>query len=146
MCTVSKIWHSFQNFADWYDENKYNVGNEVLHLDKDIKYPKNTVYSPYSCILVPQRINELFTCKPKENGLPIGINMSASGKYIASYNGKHLGTYSDLETAYKEYAKAKENSIQNVANEYKNIVPHHVYEILINYRVLMENDKNYLVS
>lgn len=25
ICSVSKIWHSFQNFADWYDENKYDV-------------------------------------------------------------------------------------------------------------------------
>ena len=38
-------------------------------------------------MLVPQRINELFTCKPKENGLPVGITMSQSSKYIASYNG-----------------------------------------------------------
>lgn len=146
LCTVSKIWHSFQNFADWYDQNKYDIGYEVLHLDKDIKYPKNTVYSPYSCILVPQRINELFTCKTKENGLPVGISVSQSGKYVASYNGKHLGTYSELEDAYKMYAKSKEAAIRKVANEYKGIIPDSTYEVLMNYKVLIENDKNYLAN
>ena len=116
------------------------------HLDKDIKYPNNTIYSPYSCILVPQRINELFTCKPKENGLPVGISLSTSGKYVASYNGKHLGTYSELKDAYKIYAIAKEMAIQNVANDYKEIIPHEIYEILMKYKVLIENDKNYLSS
>ena len=143
-CTVSMVWHDFQNFADWYDQNKYDVGAEVLHLDKDIKYPKNTIYSPYSCILVPQRINELFTCKPKENGLPVGISLSTSGKYVASYNGKHLGTYSELKDAYKIYAIAKEMAIQNAANDYKEIITHEIYEILMKYKVLIENDKNYL--
>ena len=144
--SVSKIWHSFQNFADWYEKNKYDVGNEKLHIDKDIKYPKNKIYSPYSCMLVPQRINELFTCKPKENGLPVGITMSQSSKYIASYNGKYLGTYSKLEDAYKMYAKTKEAAIQKVTNEYKGIIPDNIYEILMNYKVLIENDKNYFTS
>lgn len=143
-CTVSMVWHDFQNYANWYDENKYNIGDEVLHLDKDIKYPKNTIYSPYSCILVPQRINELFTCKPKGNGLPVGISISQSGKYVASYNGKYLGTYSELDDAYKMYAKSKEAAIRKVANEYKGIIPDSTYEILMNYKVLIENDKNYL--
>lgn len=115
-------------------------------MDKDIKYPKNTIYSPYSCVLVPQRTNELFTCKLKDNGLPVGISLSPAGKYIASYNGKHLGTYGELNEAYREYAKVKEDSIHNVVNEYKKVIPHYIYEILMNYKVLIENDKNYLAS
>ena len=72
--------------------------------------------------------------------------MSQSGKYVASYNGKHLGTYSELEDAYKMYAKSKEAAIRKVANEYKGIIPDSTYEVLMNYKVLIENDKNYLAN
>ena len=34
-CIVCEEWHNFQNFAEWYEENKYPV-NERLHIDKDI--------------------------------------------------------------------------------------------------------------
>ena len=34
-CIVCDEWHNFQNFAKWYDENKYPV-NERMHIDKDI--------------------------------------------------------------------------------------------------------------
>ena len=32
----------------------------------------------------------------------------------------------------------------SVAEEYKDIIPLEVYEALLNYRVLLENDKNYV--
>ena len=38
--------------------------------------------------------------------------------------------------------KKKEN-ILSYAEEYKNIVPKKVYDALVNYEVLIENDKNY---
>lgn len=145
ICTVCEEWHNFQVFAEWYKEREYECKGR-LHIDKDIKNPGNTVYSPENCLLVPQRINELFTCKPKDNGLPVGISLSTSGKYIASYNGKHLGTYSELGDAYKMYAKSKEVAIKKVANEYRGIIPGSTYDILMNYKVLIENDKNYLAN
>lgn len=145
ICTVCDEWHNFQTFAKWYKEREYDCKGR-LHLDKDIKNPGNTVYSPENCLLVPQRINELFTCKPKVNGIPVGISISQSGKYVASYNGKYLGTYSELGEAYKMYAKSKETAIQKIANKYKDIIPGSIYEILMNYKVLIENDKNYFTS
>lgn len=142
-CTVCEEWHNFQTFADWYCEREYKV-DERLHLDKDIKNPKNTVYSPENCMLVPQRINELFTCRRNNSGLPVGIKLNSNGKYVASYNGKHLGTYTTLDEAYKVYANKKEEAIKEVAESYKNIIPYEVYEYLLNYKVLIENDKNYV--
>ena len=57
--TICEEWKNFQNFAKWYDENKYECEGR-LHVDKDILHPGNKVYSPENCILLPQRINELF--------------------------------------------------------------------------------------
>ena len=62
-----------QIFSDWSDENKYKCG-ERLHIYKDILYPGNKIYSPDTCILVPQRINLLFMNKPNKRGLPNGIS------------------------------------------------------------------------
>lgn len=140
---VCDEWLNFQTFADWYEEKEYKVEGR-LHLDKDILYPGNKIYSPDKCLLVPQYINELFTCKPKDNGLPVGISMSNSGKFVATYNRKHLGTYPNLLEAYEVYAKAKETVIKRIANDFKEIIPNDIYEILMNYRVLIENDKNYM--
>lgn len=45
-CEVFKDWLNFQNFAKWYDDNFYQLENEVMHLDKDILYKHNKIYSP----------------------------------------------------------------------------------------------------
>ena len=89
---VCDEWLNFQTFAKWHDENYYEV-NERLHLDKDILIPGNTLYAPDRCLLIPQRINELFTCKVNGNGLPVGIYKTSAGRYNSSYNGKNIGTF-----------------------------------------------------
>ena len=119
----------------------YDV-NERLHLDKDILIAGNLIYAPDKCILVPQRINELFTCKVNGNGLPVGIKETSTGRYEVKYNGKHLGTFDTLEQAFEKYAQRKEEVIREVANEYINIIPKNIYDALMKYKVEMKNDKN----
>lgn len=144
-CTVCDEWHNFQNFAKWLDDNKYPV-NERLHIDKDILNPKSHIYSPETCLLVPQRINMLFTNKPNNRGLPNGINKTLSGRYMAKYNGTDLGAYDTLDEAYSIYAKEKERVIKRVADEYINIIPKKVYDALYAYKVDIRNDKNYQIA
>lgn len=141
---VCKDWWDYQNFGEWYETNKYDV-NERLHLDKDILYAGNKIYSPYHCLLVPQRINMLFLNKPNNRGLPNGIKLYKKG-YLAKYNGEELGVYPTLEDAYEVYANAKEKKIKEVADEYRGIIPERVYEALYDYKVRIENDKNYKPS
>lgn len=114
-----------------------------MHLDKDILYPGNKIYAPDKCILTPQRINELFAYKPKDNGLPVGISKTKSGKYVASYNSEHLGTYYTLKEAYEKYAMKKEEVIKQIAEEYKNKIPKDLYDALLRYKVDINNDRNY---
>ena len=139
---VCDEWLNFQNFAEWYHTHKYECDGR-LHIDKDIKYPGNKLYSPYHCLLTPQRINMLFSNKPNKRGLPNGISRTNSGKYSAKYAGKDIGTYDTLEEAYANYAKVKEKKIKEVADEYKGIIPNKVYEALYDYKVDIRNDKNY---
>lgn len=144
-CEVCSDWQNYQTFTEWYHNNYYEVGEGRIHLDKDIIKPGNTIYCPEYCMFIPQRINMLFLNKPNKRGLPNGIRYDGK-KYHAKYNHVDIGAYNTLIEAYNEYAKAKERKIKLVAEEYKNIIPHNVYSVLINYKCLIENDKNYMAS
>lgn len=144
ICEVCDEWHDYQNFGKWFDENKYDV-KERLHIDKDILYPNSKIYSPKNCILVPQRINMLFLNKPNKRGLPNGI-IECSNGYLAKYDHVDLGVCETIEQAYLLYAKRKEEIIKQVADEYKEIIPKKVYNALYNYKVDINNDKNYVCT
>lgn len=142
ICTVCDEWFNYQSFATWFEESYYKV-NERLHIDKDILYPRNTLYSPDRCLLVPQKINEQFHYRPKDTGLPTGIRLMNSGKYSAMCNSKSLGTYSTIFEAFDVYAKEKERVIKQIADEYKESIPTKVYDALYEYKVELKNDKCY---
>ena len=142
VCTVSKLWHNYQNFAEWFNENKYEIDGR-LHIDKDILYPGNKIYCPDTCLLVPQRINMLFLNKPNKRGLPNGI-IRCSDRYLVKYNGVEHGCGKTLEEAFELYAKVKKDAIIKIANEYKDIIPRKLYNALIQYNVIINIDKNYV--
>jgi len=61
-CSVSEDFCNFQNFAEWYNRNKYDC-QYPLELDKDFLYEGNKVYSPSTCCLLPKEINNLINYK-----------------------------------------------------------------------------------
>lgn len=132
-CDVCEEWHNFQNFAKWYEDNFYQVGTERMHIDKDILFKDNRLYSPETCILVPQRINMLFMKKPNKAGLPTGIKKAGRGKYDAWYNEEFLGKYDALEDAVIAHDNKRKEAIKAVANEYKDVIPERLYVALINW-------------
>ena len=83
-CYVCDEWLCFQNFAEWYYKNYYECNNEEMHLDKDILIKGNKIYSPETCVFVPQRINSLFTKSDASRGkYPIGVSWhKASNKFM----------------------------------------------------------------
>ena len=86
-CEVYEGWHNFQNFAKWYKDNYYEVGNEKMCLDKDILFKGNKIYSPDTCIFVPETINKLFIKNDKNRGESvIGATLCKNGKYQAQCN------------------------------------------------------------
>lgn len=142
ICTVCQEWLCYNTFADWYEKNKYECEGR-LHLDKDILYPGNKVYSPYTCLLVPQYINVLFINKTNQRGLPNGI-IECKGGYLAKYDHKDLGIYNTVEEAYRIQTNKKKEEIIKIANEKKLELPNIVYEALLNYEFSVENDRNYV--
>lgn len=133
-CSVCEEWHNFQNFARWWNENIYRVGTERMHLDKDILFDGNRMYSPNTCVISPQRINMLFMKKPNKYNLPNGIKPSSKGRYESKYNGKHLGVFNSIEDAVMAHDMAKLEALIQIANEYKDKIPNNLYEALINWK------------
>ena len=139
-CEVCDKWMNFQNFAKWYYENEYSCCNEPLCVDKDILIHGNKLYSPNTCILVPQRINLLFIKEYARRGdLPIGVQKHTNGGYtslLSTHEGKkYLGYFYDSTLAFATYKKEKEKYIKEVADSYKNIIPQNIYEAIVNYRI-----------
>lgn len=138
---VDPVWHNFQNFAEWFDDNYYEVEGQRMELDKDILFQGNKVYSPNTCIFVPHNINSLITRADSIRGdLPCGVSyVKALNKYRAYYNERddiiHIGVYSSPNEAFLAYKKAKEERIYNVALEYKMFIPDKLFNALLNYEV-----------
>ena len=139
--TVCEEWHNFQNFAEWYEENYYQVGNERMEIDKDILIKGNKIYSPQTCIIVPRTINSLFIKSNSIRGdYPIGVSKGRTeGKFAVrcNYRGreKGLGEYFTIKEAFNVYKYFKENYIKEVADEYKPYIPKELYDAMYRYKV-----------
>lgn len=57
-CIVCDEWHSFHNFAKWYEDN-YPKDGKRYQLDKDLSCygDRGKLYSPETCIFVTNAIN-----------------------------------------------------------------------------------------
>lgn len=149
-CTVCKEWHNYQNFGEWYDENYYKIDNEKMCLDKDILYKSNKLYSPETCVFVPNNINLLFIKSDAARGeYPIGVCFrKEENKFIArcstidtkinKIKRIFLGYYSTPKKAFYAYKEFKEKYIKQVADEYKNKYPQFpqkLYDAMYRYEV-----------
>ena len=136
--TVCKEWHNYDNFKKWYDEHIYELKDETVHLDKDILIENNKIYSPETCIFVPNKINQIFkNYETKRRDLPIGVIYNEdSKKYIVrmSINGKnkHIGSFKTKDEAYDCYLKKRRNTTIETIESYKDRIPKEVYIKLIN--------------
>ena len=133
IATICDEWLNFQNFAEWWTNEKYDCDGR-LHLDKDILFDGNKEYSPDKCLLVPQKINMLFMdYRPNKDGLPHGIGKAANGRYSSAYRGKSLGVFNTLEKAIAVHDIARLDYINEVTEGQKDTLPIKVYNALKNY-------------
>jgi hypothetical protein len=144
-CKVSEEWHNFQNFAKWYENNYYEVEGEIMCLDKDILIKHNKIYSPETCIFVPQTINTLFVKNNKNRGNSVIGTSPMNGKYMVTCSmfdfktgkskNEYLGRYKTQEKAFEVYKYYKEKNIKQIADYFKEQIPIQLYNTLYNYIV-----------
>lgn len=143
-CSMCNEWMNYQTFAKWFEDNYYEVSNERMHLDKDIMYKNNKIYSPETCTIVPQRINVLFVNNHARRGdLPVGVQ-STGRRYraICTVFGEyyHPGEKRNTaEEAFGDYKKFKEDLIKKVADEYKGKIPNKLYDAMYRYKIEIDD-------
>lgn len=107
--TVCDEWKLFSNFALWC-KHAYKHG---WKLDKDLIVRSNMVYSPDTCLFVPDEINSFLTTSGKVRGeYPQGVTKEPDKtKYRAriSIENKrvHLGYFNTILEAHKAWQLAK---------------------------------------
>lgn len=112
-CTIVSEWLSFMAFRKWMIKQDYNG----MHLDKDILFPNNKIYSPDTCIFVPPYINTFIIDRKNDRGeWPIGVRYhKPSHKFDARCNdpftkkNKYLGLFDnplDAHEAWRSYKHA----------------------------------------
>ena len=149
-CKVCDEWLNFQNYGRWFEENYYEVNGESMCLDKDILVKHNKIYSPETCIFVPQAINKLFTKSDKTRSKSvIGVHSYINGKYQVSCNlinletgkskQKTLGYYNTQEKAFEVYKHYKEKNIKDIADYFKGQISDKLYQSLYNYIVEIDD-------
>ena len=147
---VCNEWHNFQNFAEWFEDNYYEIEGQRMCLDKDILNKGNKIYSPDNCTITPNDINVLFVKANKSRGeLPIGVCYKTRDEvYVAQCNtvtpeGKRknvwLGQYNNPEEAFIAYKTFKEQHIKEVADRYKDKIPPKLYEAMYRYEVEIDD-------
>ncbi len=135
-CLVCDEWLCYENFEKWFDENYYEIPGEIVDLDKDILSKENKIYSPNTCIFVPQQINKYFVKRASsKDGYPLGVYKNKSGSYGARaiHTNKRIGTFKTIEEASNAYKQIKTESLHKTTNEYKQYLPQFIYDILMDY-------------
>lgn len=146
---VCDEWHNFQNFADWYSRAvlKFKEYNIFPNIDKDLfsATGRGILYSPETCCILPSIINASLVEKRCTNGLHHGV-ITRRGKFIAMVMYKYK-TYrvvcTTLEQAIKSYTILKKKVLCELAEEYKHVLEHQVYDKLIKWDIHKRKEKLY---
>ena len=139
-CYVDPRFYSFQEFMLWA-EQQIGFTQDRFALDKDILIKGNKVYSPETCVFVPQEINALFTNTNAVRGdYPIGVYLDKrNNRYRAGVNRNgrkdKLGKFRTIEEAFNKYKKTKEEWIKEVANLFSDVIDPRAYDVMMNYVV-----------
>ena len=148
-CEVCPEWMTYDNFYYWIirqeNYNQWKNTNSKWCLDKDLLIKGNKIYSPETCLLVPNNINcIILKCDGMRGKYPIGVYLDKTiGLFRAQCEnpkyGKQisLGYYEDPESAFKAYKIYKEKLIKQIATEeYQNgNITERCYNAMMNYEV-----------
>lgn len=139
-CTCSDNFIHYEYFYEWCNK-QVGFGNKGWHLDKDLLYKGNKLYSEDTCVFLPREINSLLIKRCNERGdYPIGVMWhKATNKFTSqvSVKGKqkHLGLFKNKQDAFVAYKTAKESYLKELANEWQGEIDERAYRALINYQV-----------
>ena len=144
-CEVSDNFKSYEYFYEWCHKQT-GFGNKWFQLDKDLLIKGNKVYSEYTCVFLPQEINNILTKSTASRGEHlIGVSWNKRNKafvaMVSRSKGKpeRLGYFNTEIEAFNAYKQAKETFIKEQANKWKGKIDERAYLALINYEVHIDD-------
>jgi len=110
-CSVSEEWHTFSNFRAWMEKQDF----EGKHLDKDLLFEGNKVYSAETCVFVAGVVNTFTNDRAAARGeWQIGLYWhKPSEKFLAQCSNpftnkkEHLGYFTYEQQAHEAWRKRK---------------------------------------
>lgn len=125
--TVCEEWFDFQEFAKWEQSQHVSQGTSY-HLDKDILFKNNDLYSPLGCRLVPSKVNIFFAALPskpvvKFQGKLYSTQPTLDGKKI------YGGFRTELE-AVNFYWEIKQLASLQLVDEFQHGVSGDIMEVM----------------
>lgn len=141
-CFVEDEWHSFQNFAKWWESQENLKAGVYYEIDKDLLKKGNKIYGPSYCTLVPVEVNLVIgTNTSKRGNLPIGViwhkrDNCYRAQMTVTEDGIrkniHLKSSSDPMVCFEAYKKAKEERFKYIAEKFKDLLTPEAYNALMN--------------
>lgn len=139
---VCDEWHNFQVFAKWYTDNvqKFLDKGEIPKIDKDLLSEnfRGTLYSPETCVILPNVINCALIQKRITNTIHNGVYRTNSGMYkaqvMSNYDVVATESFKEPEDAINFYIKTKAKVISDLAEQYKDLISEVAYEKLKNWK------------
>lgn len=137
-CTFSEEFSDFSTFHKWCTKQKGYGEKDKLgkpwQLDKDLILIGNKIYSPETCVFLPQEINSFIIVRNKTSTLPLGVT-SVSGKFQSACSDNYLGLYSTPGEAFSAYRTFKEAQAKILAFQYRSKLDTKAFEALLNYNI-----------
>lgn len=136
-CEVSPTWYSLNNFTTWVKDQKQHdlwlsekgksrKDKKInFHLDKDILSVGSKIYSPETCVFIPNYLNSLLLIqKSQRNAFSLGVGWDKKLNKFRAYISigstyKYLGHFDKEVDAHKAWQKAKAQNILNVKSNYQ---------------------------
>lgn len=122
---VCNEWLYFSKFKEWFDD-KYPYNLEKLgvklHLDKDLLSNDSKIYSPDTCIFLPNKVNNFLSNKYSTNtsgytGVSWDKNRNKWVVNISDFNSnkyKKIGRFKNIEDARDAYIDARKTEVLKV--------------------------------
>ena len=122
---VCEEWLTFSNFKCWVDSQECKDWQD-RQLDKDFIHDSG-VYSPETCVFVPQEVNKFLTYKKlsSASGKLIGTYLMKSGKFYGAISDgthtgtTHLGQFSTELEAHLAWQAAKLVQLEDLISKYE---------------------------
>ena len=114
-CSVCEEWLMFSNFRSWCKDQEKVMGfcikEDKLQIDKDIKVGGNKIYSPETCLLLPNKVNSfIIKCGDRFTGTVVD---NRTGKIVTycrdpfTKKVENLGVTGTKEEGYSLWVERK---------------------------------------